>query len=328
MKKKSCKYIPRSWIVLGIVILLLAACNTEYPESCPSSTPIGLLDADEIANDESLPFRFPLDESATDKKLYFGWFGVSNECPPDKIDCYEYPVLQFHAAEDYKRPAGTPVYAMADGHISFSGRARGYGWLIIIDHPQANLYSLYGHLSPSRWKQAADTDVKRGDLIAYLGDSDENGGSAESPVETHLHFGIRTGQTADYPGKGEWRFMAGWIRLCPQDLGWLQPSLVITSLEVPAGGYPQPKVNFLTRWGLETLFICAYGLGGAVMLIMGIRKKSNFSLLVPGPVLILASIILYKGHMVSTHAFLGVGIVVMLCGIYAYIYQSKQKEQG
>ena len=148
MKKKSCKYTPRSWITLGIVILFLAACNTQYPASCPSSTPIGILDADEIANDENIPFRFPLEESAIDNNLYFGWFGVSNECPPDKTDCYEYPVLQFHAAEDYKRPAGTPVYAMADGHISFSGRAGGYGWLIIIDHPQANLYSLYGHLSP------------------------------------------------------------------------------------------------------------------------------------------------------------------------------------
>jgi len=328
MKKKSFDYMPRSWITLGIVFLFLAACSTEYPESCPSSTPMGLLDANEIANDDNLSFRFPLEESATDKNLYFGWFGVSNECPPDKIDCYEYPVLQFHAAEDYKRPAGTPVYAMADGSISFSGRAGGYGWLIIIDHPQTNLYSLYGHLSPSRWKQESGTDVKRGDLIAYLGDSDENGGSAENPVETHLHFGIRAGQMTDYPGRGEWRFMAGWIRLCPQDLGWLQPSLVITSQDIPAGGYPQPKVNFLIRWGVEMLLICAYSLGGAVMLIMGIRKKLSFALLFPGPILILASIIFYKERMVSTYVLLGIGIIVTLCGIYVYVHKSKQKGQG
>jgi len=328
MKMKSCKYPPRSWITLGIVFLLLAACSPEYPEFCPSDAPVGLLDAGEIASDENLPFRFPLDESEIDRNLYFGWFGVSNECPPGKTDCYEYPVRMFHAAEDYKRPAGTPVYAMADGRISFSGPAGGYGWLIIIDHPQANLYSLYGHLSPSRWKQGSGVDVKRGDLIAYLGDSDENGGSAESPVETHLHFGIRAGQMADYPGKGEWRFMAGWVRLCPQDLGWLQPSLIITSQEIPVGGYPQPEVNFLTRWGREILVICAYGIGGAFILIMGIRKKSIFFLLFPGPILILASMIFYKERMVSTYALLGVGFVVMLCGIYAVIQQSKQKGQG
>ncbi|MBN2393410.1 MAG: hypothetical protein JXR84_21945, partial [Anaerolineae bacterium] len=103
----------RLWISVGILVLLLTACSTEYPETCPSSTPVGLANANEIASDDSLPFRFPLDESSIDDNLYFGWFGVSNECPPGKVDCYEYPERKFHAAEDYKRPAGTPVYAMA-----------------------------------------------------------------------------------------------------------------------------------------------------------------------------------------------------------------------
>ena len=121
--------------------------------------------------------------------------------------------------------------------------AEGYGWLILIDHPQANLYSLYGHLSPSRWQLRTGTQVARGDLIAYLGDSDVNGGSQEHPVDTHLHFGIRAGQTADYPARGAWRYMGGWITLCPQDVGWLQPSLVMTRQQIPVGGYPQPQVD-------------------------------------------------------------------------------------
>jgi len=329
MKRKSCKYTPRSWITLGIVILFLAACNTKYPESCPSSKHVGLLDADEIASDNSFPIRFPLDLSPFDEKIPLSWFGRSNECTPDVVGgCYEYSERKFHAAEDYKFPAGTPVYAMADGEISFSGPADGYGWLILIDHPQANLYSLYGHLSPSRWKLATGTEVERGDLIGYLGDSWENGGSREQPVQTHLHFGIRAGQVADYPAVGEWRYMGGWLKLCPQDVGWLQPSLIIISQEIPAGGYLQPEVGFLTRWGVEIIATVAYGLGGTVMLIMGIRKKTNFLMLFPGPVLTLAGILLYREHMVSTFALLGVGIVVMLCGIYAYVRQSKQKEQG
>ena len=143
----------RKWICTCILVLLLSACSVQYPETCPSSTPVGLMNASNIASNDSLPFRFPLDELTIDvHDLFFGWFGVSNECPPNKADCYEYPVRQYHAAEDYKRPAGTPIYALADGRISFSGTEGGYGWLIIIDHPQANLYSLYGHLSPSRWK--------------------------------------------------------------------------------------------------------------------------------------------------------------------------------
>ena len=109
------------WVVPCILVLLLISCSPQYPETCPSRTPVGLADANYIASNDSLPFRFPLDESTIDETFYFGWFGVSNECTPEIVDCYEFPEIQFHAAEDYKRPAGTPVYAMADGIIHFSG---------------------------------------------------------------------------------------------------------------------------------------------------------------------------------------------------------------
>ncbi|HEY5731611.1 MAG TPA: M23 family metallopeptidase [Anaerolineales bacterium] len=322
MKKKSCKFTPRSWIILGIAFLFLAACNTEYQESCPSyNLDFDLSKAETYPIDDSLPFQFPLDEyepGSSNYKSSFVMRGRSSLSDP----------YQYHAAEDSYDPPGTPVYAMADGRIGFSGRAGGYGWLIIIDHPQVNLYSLYGHLSPSRWRQESGTNVKRGDLIAYLEDDYENGGSEKDPLVPHLHFGIRAGQIADYPGKGEWRWTAGWIRLCPQDAGWLQPSLIITSQEIPAGGYPRPEVDFLTRWGLELIITIAYGLGGAAMVLMGIKKKLIFYLLFPGPVITLASIIFYRARLVGTPALLGVGIVVMTCGIYAYSRQSKQKGQG
>lgn len=32
-----------------------------------------------------------------------------------------------------------------------------------------------------------------GELIGYLGNPDENGGSAKNPLRPHLHFGIRVG---------------------------------------------------------------------------------------------------------------------------------------
>jgi murein DD-endopeptidase MepM/ murein hydrolase activator NlpD len=317
---------PHLLLSLLFTTLLLAACDTQYPESCPSSTPIGLLDAEEIASDDSLPFRFPLDESTMDYDLFFGWFGVSNECPPDMPDCYNYSDLAFHAAEDYKRPAGTPVYAMADGRISYSGPAGGYGWLIIIDHPQANLYSLYGHLSPSRWKLQKGTEVKRGDLIAFLGDPDENGGSADSPLEPHLHFGIRAGQTVDYPSRGEWRFMAGWIRLCPQDLGWLQPSLVITSQEIPPGGYPQPKVEFLTRWGLEALITSVYTICGTGILIGAYKKRWQFFLIFPGLLVTTAGIVLHN-KLLGTYVLPAIGILMLALGIFLYSRQSQGVEK-
>jgi murein DD-endopeptidase MepM/ murein hydrolase activator NlpD len=284
-----------------------------------------LANANEIARDGSLPFRFPLDESPIDEDLYFGWFGVSNECTPDIADCYEYPERKFHAAEDYKRPAGTPVYAMADGTISFSGPAGGYGWLILIDHPQANLYSLYGHLSPSRWKLKTGTDLQRGDLIAYLGDDDENGGSKEQPLDTHLHFGIRAGQTRDYPAKGEWRYMGGWIRLCPQDVGWLQPSLIITSQEIPAGGYPQPKVGFLTLWGFDLGFVSLFTISG-IMFIVTNRKKARFLLLLPGFVTIVAGLALNSRGLTRSNMSLMMGILVLAVGIYYFIRRPITKD--
>jgi hypothetical protein len=310
---------------LGTLALLLAACGTQYPETCPSSKPIGLDKADEIAGEDSLPFRFPLDESTNDSASFCCWFGVSNECTPEIEDCYEYPVRKFHAAEDYKRPAGTPVYAMAEGRISLSGTASGYGWLILIDHPEANLYSLYGHLSPSRWKLESGTEVRRGDLIAYLGDTDENGGSKKHPVVSHLHFGVRAGQTADYPVNGEWRCMAGWIRPCPQDLGWLQPSVVITSQEIPAGGYPQPQVGFLTRWGLELFISCVCAIGGVGMLVFAIRNRRRLLLIVPGIMAVVAGIVLHNNGIVSTPTLLVVGILIMAVGIYHHIRRPAPK---
>ena len=48
-------------------------------------------------------------------------------------------------------------------------------------------------------------------------------GAAEHPLDPHLHFGLRAGQRADYPQRGEWRWMAGWIRLCPRIWGGCSP---------------------------------------------------------------------------------------------------------
>lgn len=134
---------------------------------------------------------------------------------------------KFHAAEDCAAEPGTPVYAVADGVISFSDSMAGYGWLIIVDHPEHDVYSLYGHLSTRRWKKESGV-VEKGELIAHIGDSDENGSSSKyGQVYPHLHFGIRRGSKADYSGSGDRRWQAGWTRACPDSIGWLSPSRFI-----------------------------------------------------------------------------------------------------
>ena len=297
-----------------LLILLLAGC-AQSPESCPSSSPVDLSEAEMFARDDNLPFRLPLDSRAYAAPFSTGFAAYG------KINRGGSPSYEYHAAEDSLQPAGTPVYAMADGIISFSGPMDGYGWLIIVDHPQANLYSLYGHLSPSRWRKESGT-VEKGELIAYLGDSDENGGSSEHPLRTHLHFGIRAGQRTDYPGMGEWRWQAGWIKPCPQDLGWLQPSAIITGQDIPVGGFPEPAAEFVAKWGLELLFTGVYLFGGTCMLVFAIRKNKPFVLVLSGATLIAAGWIFYNKGTKMSYVLFAMAVLLSAIGIYRFIRRS------
>jgi len=154
-------------------------------------------------------FQYPLDE-------YFPEIPVTVTAPP-KTEGGE----KYHTAEDSFAPPGTPVYAVGDGLISYSGQMGGYGWLIIIDHPVENVYSLYGHLSTRRWKKRSGK-VKKGELIAYLGEAEET-----ETMHPHIHFGLRMGQRADYPNKGDSRWMAGYTNSSPELFGWFHPSQII-----------------------------------------------------------------------------------------------------
>ncbi|NQU32937.1 MAG: M23 family metallopeptidase [Bacteroidetes bacterium] len=156
-------------------------------------------------------FQYPLEN-------YFPETPVTDEDPPTT----ERGELH-HAAEDSYASAGTPVCAIGDGIISYSGKRPGYGWLVIIDHPVENVYSLYGHLSTSRWKKGSGK-VKKGELIGYLGDPGEC-----YTMRSHIHFGLRMGQRADYPSWGweEARWTAGYTNSRPELLGWFCPSQII-----------------------------------------------------------------------------------------------------
>ncbi len=131
---------------------------------------------------------------------------------------------RYHAAEDVWGAPGTPVYAIADGEISYSGQMNGYGWLIIIDHPTLGVHSLYGHLSTRRFK-VTEGFVVKGQLISYLADDDEDGSGGSYPNwGPHLHFGIRQGMKDDYPSTGDSRWTAGHTWSYPSTLGWIAPS--------------------------------------------------------------------------------------------------------
>ncbi|MDR2906749.1 MAG: M23 family metallopeptidase, partial [Bacteroidales bacterium] len=81
-------------------------------------------------------------------------------------------------------PQGTPIYATGDGTISKSGNGiqgyGGYGIVIVINHGYG-FQSLYGHLSKVAVRQGQQ--VKRGDLIGYMGSTGRSTGS-------HLHYEV------------------------------------------------------------------------------------------------------------------------------------------
>jgi hypothetical protein len=82
-----------------------------------------------------------------------------------------HPVLKYfrpHHGIDYAAPSGTPVSAVADGTVIFSGWKGGNGRLLIVRHG-AGYETTYGHLS--RYARGISTGrrVSQGDVIAYVG---------------------------------------------------------------------------------------------------------------------------------------------------------------
>lgn len=90
-------------------------------------------------------------------------------------------IPQFHEGIDIAAQTGTPVVATADGVVIKAGFATGYGNMVEISHGYG-IRTLYAH--NSRLNVKVGQRVKRGDVIAYVGDS----GSSTGP---HLHYEVR-----------------------------------------------------------------------------------------------------------------------------------------
>ncbi|MBS3928579.1 MAG: M23 family metallopeptidase [Sphingomonadales bacterium] len=103
-----------------------------------------------------------------------------------------HPVLggrRGHKGVDLAMPTGTPIYATADGVISKADWFSSYGLYIALEHG-GNIQTRYGHLS--RLNVAAGQQVRKGDLIGYVGST----GRSTGP---HLHYEVRIGGLAVNP---------------------------------------------------------------------------------------------------------------------------------
>ena len=98
---------------------------------------------------------------------------------------------ELHRGLDMKAKMNTPVYATADGIVEWAGfhKRSGFGKLIILQH-NYGFRAYFGHLNKIVIKSGKF--VKKGDLIAYTG----NSGMSSGP---HLHYEIRFIQRAVNP---------------------------------------------------------------------------------------------------------------------------------
>ena len=96
---------------------------------------------------------------------------------------------RMHEGQDLAGDYGSPIYAPADGTVTFAGWESGYGRLIKIQHA-FGIETRYGHLSQIRVD--VGQKVSRGDRIGDMGNSGRSTG-------THLHYEVRLGGTAVNP---------------------------------------------------------------------------------------------------------------------------------
>lgn len=73
-----------------------------------------------------------------------------------------------HLAVDYAAPAGTPIWAVADGRVEFAGWAGGNGYTVTVRH-RANFKTMYNHLSRFGKGIHRGTAIKQRQVIGYVG---------------------------------------------------------------------------------------------------------------------------------------------------------------
>ncbi len=95
---------------------------------------------------------------------------------------------EFHNGIDIACDYATPVHSTADGTVTFAGWDNVYGRKVQVDHGNG-VVTFYGH--NSRLNVKVGQSVKKGDILAYSGNSGRSTG-------THVHYGaIVNGKSVD-----------------------------------------------------------------------------------------------------------------------------------
>ena len=95
-----------------------------------------------------------------------------------------HPILKinkFHKGMDFTARIGTPIYASGNGRVIIAERSSTYGNVVYISHGYG-YKTIYAHMS--KIKARRGQEVKRGDLIGYVGNTGLS-------VAAHLHYEIQ-----------------------------------------------------------------------------------------------------------------------------------------
>ncbi len=102
-----------------------------------------------------------------------------------------HPILGYvrmHSGVDFAAAWGSPIYAVTDGRVEYSGWHGGHGNYVRLDHG-GGIATGYGHMS--RIAVVPGMAVRRGQIIGYVGSTGLSTGA-------HLHYEVyRGGQTVD-----------------------------------------------------------------------------------------------------------------------------------
>ena len=90
---------------------------------------------------------------------------------------------EFHRGLDIKTRPGVPVIAAADGTVTKVKREVYLGKMVEINHTARQLKTLYAHLQGYADGLKAGQQVKRGQVIGYVGNTGRSTGA-------HLHYGV------------------------------------------------------------------------------------------------------------------------------------------
>jgi murein DD-endopeptidase MepM/ murein hydrolase activator NlpD len=155
---------PLPWILL-LIVPISAHAENSVADSCMC---LGLFEGGGKRIQQPLLTRTPLVNGA---RITSG-FGMRIH------PVYGY--IAMHVGWDIAVPLGTPVRAVLDGVIQFSGTNGGYGNVIRIVHANS-IGTAYGHLDRFAPEIKPGVRVRAGDVIGFSG----NTGLSTGP---HLHF--------------------------------------------------------------------------------------------------------------------------------------------